>query len=159
MRSLFAVCLLALAACSSSSTPSCGPASDVVTNVVDGDTIELQGGEKVRYILADATEITKGHDECYGTEARDFNVSMVLGKTVQLTYDQVCRDVYGRLLAYVSVDGFEVNSLLVERGFACVLHISPDGDARLQEFLDLQAAAEDAKRGVWGACDPVPCAQ
>ena len=41
---------------------------------------------------------------------------------------------YGRSLAYVSVDGLDVNALMVERGYACVLYIPPDGDDRADEF-------------------------
>lgn len=149
---------LAVSLCACPNPQGCGPATDTVVEVVDGDTVKLAGGETVRYLMADSTEITKGKNECYGQEAASFNKSMVLDKQVTLAYDVECRDKYGRLLAYVSVDGIEVNSLEVERGFACVLHIPPNGAERELEFADLQAQAKAAKRGVWGACDPVPCA-
>ncbi|MGE3458645.1 MAG: thermonuclease family protein, partial [Kofleriaceae bacterium] len=61
------------------------------------------------------------------------------------------------LLAYVSVAGQEVNSLLIERGYGCVLHIAPNGDDRIVELEALEAAAKAAGRGLWGACDPIPC--
>jgi micrococcal nuclease len=68
-----------------------------------------------------------------------------------------CQDTFGRTLAYVAVDGQDVNKLLVERGYACVLHIPPDGDSRAAEFEALETAARTARRGLWGACDPIPC--
>jgi micrococcal nuclease len=153
------VAALVLAGCGSDGSSPCGPTKATVTRVVDGDTIELSGGEKVRYILVNANEITNGHNECYGAEASAFNASLVEGKDVTLAYDTECRDRFGRLLAYVSVDGREVNRLLVERGYACVLYIPPDGMARHQEFETLEAQAMADSRGMWGICtDGVPCA-
>jgi len=55
------------------------------------------------------------------------------------------------------VEALEEPTLLVERGYACVLHIPPDGDDRAAEFTALEAAARAAHRGLWGACDPIPC--
>jgi micrococcal nuclease len=147
--------LVALGGCGGGSP--CGPTQAKVDRVIDGDTIVLADGEKVRYLLMNAPETTNGHDDCYGTNAAEFNSDLVLGKTVDLSYDVQCTDMYGRLLAYVSVGGTEVNSLMVQRGYACVLHIPPDGDSRADEFLAYQADARAAKRGLWGACDPIPC--
>ena len=147
--------LLLLAACGGGSP--CGPTEAKVDRVIDGDTIVLATGEKVRYLLVDAPETTNGHDDCYGSNAAQFNTDLVLGKTVQLSYDVECTDRYGRTLAYVTVDGQEVNTLMIERGYACLLHIPPDGDDRADEFKALQDAAKAAQRGLWGACDPIPC--
>ncbi len=135
----------------------CGPQSALVTRVIDGDTIELEGGERVRYLLVDTPEITSGKDECFGQEAKDFNTDLVLDMVVDLDYDVECEDAYGRLLAYVSVDGREVNSLLVERGYACVLYIPPSGEDRVDEFEALEDGAEAANRGMWAACEGNPC--
>jgi micrococcal nuclease len=135
----------------------CGPTSATVARVIDGDTVELSGGERVRYLLIDTPEITGGKDECFGAEASQFNAQLVDGKTVSLAYDVQCEDRYGRLLAYVSVGDREVNRLLVERGYACVLHIPPNGEDRRVEFLDLQALAKALGRGMWGACPEVSC--
>jgi micrococcal nuclease len=152
-----------LAACSSG--PDCGAHEAKVARVIDGDTIVVSGGASggvsgditIRYLLVDAPEITNGHDDCFGANAAQFNADLVLGKTVQLAYDARCQDMFGRTLAYVTVGGEDVNRLLVERGYACVLHIPPDGDARAGEFQALEAAARAGKRGLWGACDPIPC--
>ena len=128
----------------------------MVERVIDGDTIVLTTGEKIRYLLVDAPETTNGHDDCYGSNAAQFNSDLVLGKMITLSYDVQCTDMYGRTLAYVSVDGQEVNTLLVQRGYACVLHIPPDGDARADEFKAYQADAKANMRGLWGACMPLP---
>jgi micrococcal nuclease len=134
----------------------CGPRDAIVERVIDGDTI-VAGGVKIRYLLVDAPEIADGHAACYGSNAAQFNADLVLGKAIELDYDTACGDRFGRTLAYVRVAGQDVNRLLIERGYACVLHIPPDGDARADELEAVQAAARSARRGLWGACDPLPC--
>jgi len=136
----------------------CGvtPDTGVVDRVIDGDTIVLTGGEKVRYLLVDAPEITDGHTDCFGANAAQLDSDLVLGKTISLTYDIDRTDAYGRTLAYVSVGDLDINALLVERGAACVLFIPPDGADRRATYEALQADAKAHRRGVWGTCDPLP---
>jgi micrococcal nuclease len=147
---------IAAAACVAPGSP-CGPSEATVERVIDGDTIVVTGDIKIRYLLVNAPETTDGHAQCYGANAAQLNADLVLGKAVELDYDVRCQDMFGRTLAYVTVDGHDVNRLLIERGYACVLHIPPDGDARAGELLDVEAAARTARRGLWGACDPIPC--
>lgn len=151
-----AALLAALGAGACGGDPSCGPHDAVVDRVIDGDTI-VAGGLTVRYLLVDTPEITGDHPGCYGEAAARFNADLVLGKTVELDHDAACEDRFGRTLAYVRAGGRDVNRLLVERGYACVLHIPPAGDARAAEFQAAEAAASRARLGLWGACDPVPC--
>jgi micrococcal nuclease len=139
-----------------SALPSCGPGQAVVDRVIDGDTI-VAGGVTLRYLLVDAPEATDGHTECFGDNAARFNADLVLGKTVEIDHDVACQDRFGRTLAYVTVGGQDINRLLIERGYACVLHIPPDGDDRVADFLAAQAVARAARLGLWGACDPLPC--
>ena len=61
------------------------------------------------------------------------------------------------VVAYVTVDGVEINGVIVERGYACVLHIPPNGDDRVDEFEELELRARQLGRGLWAACDPRPC--
>jgi micrococcal nuclease len=129
----------------------------MVERSIDGDTIELADGQRVRYLLVDTPESTVDPADCYGPEAAEFNEALVEGELVSLSYDVECTDFYDRLLAWVEVDGREVNSLLVERGYACVLHIPPNGEDRVDELLSLQAAAMTENRGMWAVCDPVSC--
>jgi micrococcal nuclease len=148
--------LLVLAGCATTPRSDCGPSSGTVDRVIDGDTIVLTTGEKIRYLLIDAPETTNGHNDCYGSNASTFNSDLVLNKTVGLVYDDECTDMYGRLLAYVSVDGMDVNELMVQRGYACVLFIPPDGTSRYDEFKMYQADAKAMSKGIWGWCDPLP---
>jgi micrococcal nuclease len=135
----------------------CGPTSAVVTNIVDGDTIDLESGERIRYLMIDTPESTGGADDCFGENAKTFNSDLVLGERVSLEYDVDCEDPFGRLLAYVSVGDTEVNTLMVDRGYACVLHIGPNGDDRLAEFQALEDDARADARGMWGLCKEVTC--
>lgn len=145
-----------LGACSGDGDARCGAAAAEVARIIDGDTIELVGGERVRYLMVDAPELG-AEPACYGVNAVTFNTDLVLGRTVELRDDVECRDRFGRRLAYVSVDGREVNALLVERGYACVRHIPPNGADRVAELEALEDRARTARRGLWGACDPAPC--
>jgi micrococcal nuclease len=156
-RALVAALVCLLPACADPPAADCGPREAVVRHVIDGDTIELAGGERVRYLLIDAPETGGAAPECFGLEARALNRSLVEGRAVQLRYDAECTDRYGRLLAYISVRDTDVNSYLVDQGYACVLHIPPNGAARAGEFESLQNQAAAAGRGLWGQCANIPC--
>jgi len=148
----------ALSACDGNDDASqgsvCGPTQATVAAVIDGDTIELDSGERVRYLLVDTPEITGGKDECYGAEAHAFNRDTVGGKEITLTYDELeCEDRYGRLLAFISVGDRDINALLVERGFARVLYIAPSGEDRKAEYEALELQAQMGNAGQWGACE------
>ena len=147
--------LIALSACAGASP--CGPPDGTVDRVIDGDTVVLTSGVVLRYLLIDAPETTDGHHDCYGDNATAANTALVAGRRVELGYDTVCTDKYHRTLAYVNMDGIDVNAHLIAHGYACLLHIPPDGDSRAAEFAELEAEARAAGLGLWSACDPIPC--
>ena len=151
-----AAATLAATGCAPDGGP-CGPETAVVARVVDGDTVELDTGDRVRYLLVDTPESTGGAHDCFGANAAALNRELVLGKPVALTYDAECTDRYDRLLAYVTVGGRDVNRLLLERGYACLLHIPPNGDDRLADYTAAEAEARAGRRGMWGACPRVSC--
>jgi micrococcal nuclease len=136
----------------------CGPDSAVVETVVDGDTVVLADGRKLRLLLVDTPETTQGKSDCFGVEARAFTAAAVEGRTVALRYDAAaCVDHFGRTLAYVSVSGRELNTQLVQQGFACTLFVSPGGAARAEEFATYESEAKTARIGMWGECSQIPC--
>ncbi|GAG19155.1 unnamed protein product, partial [marine sediment metagenome] len=92
-----------------------GGFSVLVTRVIDGDTIEIQGGERVRYIGIDTPETVHPLEpvEYFGQEATEKNRELVEGKRVRLEKDVEDRDEYGRLLQYVWLDDIMVNAELV----------------------------------------------
>ena len=151
--------MLALSACGTTESP-CGPSTGTVVEVVDGDTLVLESGVKIRLLLVDAPEITLGHNDCYGHEAATFTSDLVNGQQVSLRYDEAgCTDRYGRSLAYVSVGGVELNSELAKKGLACALYIAPAGTSRHEEFEDYQSVAQTNRTGMWGACTEIPCSK
>ena len=135
----------------------CGPTQGVVDRVVDGDTIVLVSGERIRYILVDTPELGEDKNECWGAQAADYNAALVVNREVTIEYDAECEDQFGRLLAYVHTQGIEVNRTLLEQGQACLLHIPPNGDARVIEYQGLEDAAKQDQLGMWGACGTVRC--
>jgi len=121
-----------------------------VERIIDGDTIVLKGGERVRYIGIDTPEMNP--EEPFAKEATRRNAILVDGREVRLEYDEEKTDRYGRSLAYVYVDynGKElfVNAWLVLNGYARAVRYPPN-----TKFADLftanQNKAHDLKRGIW----------
>ena len=132
----------------------------VVKKVVDGDTIEISGGERVRLIGIDTPETKdpKRPVGCYGAEASRFTATVLPpGTPVRLVGDAEQRDRYDRLLAYVyrRADGMFVNAELLRRGYAQLLTIPPNV-AHTDEFVAIAAQARDGSQGLWGACTLLP---
>jgi len=120
------------------------------TRVVDGDTIVLRNGEKVRLIGVDTPETKHPSKpvEYYGKEATAFTNKMVGGKVVTLKYDVQQRDKYGRLLAYVYLmDGTFLNAEIIKQGYGHVYTKAPF--KYLEQFRQYEQEAREAKRGLW----------
>ena len=96
-----------------------------VVRVIDGDTIEVSGRRRVRYIGIDTPEIG-GTPEYYGPEATSFNRDLAGGRKVHLAKDESERDRFGRLLRFVYADGILVNAELVREGYARAVVYPPD---------------------------------
>jgi micrococcal nuclease len=132
----------------------------VVRKVVDGDTLEVSGGERVRLIGVDTPE-TVAPDRpvgCFGTEASRFTASLVPpGTPVRLVGDVEQRDRYGRLLAYVyrQSDGLFVNAELLRQGYAQLLTIPPN-IAHTDQFTAIARQAREGSQGLWAACTLLP---
>lgn len=136
---------------------SCGPANAHVIEAIDGDTIRLADGNIVRYLLVDTPELFGSKEECHAEASFRYNQALVEGQDIELSYDKVCRDDYGRLLAYVTRQDFSINELLLERGHACILHIPPNGKDKIDRYRQIEQAAQEKLAGLWGACAPPPC--
>jgi micrococcal nuclease len=122
-----------------------GP-TGVVTEVRNGDSVVLKGGQVVR--LA-GVEAPKGSDPFAG-EAREALSRLVLGKPVQLMYGGARQDVYGRALAQLKLakGGQWVEKTLLEAGDARV-HTWPDNRALARPMLEAEARARLKRRGLW----------
>lgn len=96
--------------------------TSVCTKVVDGDTIYLDNGEKVRFVGVNTPE--RGV-EGYIT-SKNFVQKLCLNKEIGLDIDDSKHsDKYGRTLAVVIVDGKNVNEMLLKEGLAEVMYIPP----------------------------------
>lgn len=119
-----------------------------VIRVLDGDTIEIEGGERVRYLGINAPE----SGQPFSTEATRENERLVAERTVNLEFDVQTQDRYGRLLAHIWVGDVLVNKEIVRNGYAVTETIQPN-----VKYQDLMLAAEQearaACRGLWaGLC-------
>lgn len=123
----------------------------VVKTVIDGDTIELSNGEKVRYIGVDTPEFESSQKkaEKFAEEAYQANRKMVENRKVKLEFDVEQRDQYGRLLAYVyTEDGIMVNEWLVANGYAKTV-VFPPNVRYVDRFKHLEKEAQKQKIGLW----------
>ncbi|MDZ7702499.1 MAG: lamin tail domain-containing protein [Halobacteriales archaeon] len=174
-RALLLVLLVLVAGCASAVGPVAtqSPAGDAqratVIDVVDGDTVEVRfpdgSTDTVRLLGVDTPEVhaanepaeyegvpdTSSGADCLrgaGHDASAFMTERVLGATVTLVFDPLAdrRGSYGRLLAYVELDGTDVNRQLVDRGHARVYDST---FARSDAYYDDEAAAQAAGRGLW----------
>lgn len=135
-----------------------------VKRVVDGDTILLETGERVRLIGIDTPEL---HDSDkllrdsersgqshsvireLGERSYTFTRNLVDGKRVSLEFDVERYDKYKRLLAYVFLkDGTFVNAEIVKQGYASLMSIPPN--VKYSDlFLQLYREARESRRGLW----------
>jgi len=136
------------------------PEAFFVTKVIDGDTIVLENGQKVRYIGIDTPELhhPKKEVECFSRQAFEENKKLVLGKKVFLQKDISEKDKYDRLLRYVFLDekmstdeGSFVNLYLVKNGFAYAATFPPDVKYA-DLFLTAQKEARQKNLGLWQRC-------
>lgn len=112
--------------------------------MIDGDTIELCNGERVRYLGIDAPE---SHMP-YHAEALAYHQNLVLGKKVRLEYDVQKRDAFGRLMAYVWLEDRMMNREILLAGFA-ILYTLPPNVKYADVFFEDMKTAQSAFVGIW----------
>ncbi len=173
-----ALCALVIAACENKGVTEYGQKvnlrvpfgraydySDIlVTRVVDGDTLKLENGERLRLIGIDTPEIHEsaklhrdvkrsGNDirtiKQLGMRSYEFTKRLLEGKRVRLEFDVEKRDKYERLLAYVYLqDGTFANAEIVKEGYADLMTYPPNVKYA-DLFLQLYRQAREDKRGLW----------
>ena len=121
-----------------------------VKRVIDGDTIVLENGERVRLIGVDTPETVHPNKpvQYFGKEASAFTKNMVEGKKVKLEYDWQRKDRYGRTLAYVYLeDGTHLNAEIIKQGFGFAYTKYPFKN--MDEFKDYEKNTRKAGKGLW----------
>lgn len=133
-----------------------------VNRIVDGDTIELTDGRKIRYLNMDTPETVKPNTPvmCYGMDAKAYNKKAVDQKTIWLNFDKDPTDRYGRTLAFIYLDEQNANSNnvtqslnadMVKKGYSRAISYSPNTTYK-KDFESWMVTAREAKKGAWEAC-------
>lgn len=140
-----------------------------VTDVVDGDTIEVryENGttDTVRLLGVDTPEVHTGvspgefegvrdttdGQAClrdWGKQATAFLKTELAGETVDVQFDERAerRGTFGRLLTYVIIDDRNINYELVASGYARVFDSS---FSLSEEFYAAETDAQTGQGGVW----------
>jgi len=113
-----------------------------VSRVIDGDTIELTDGRRVRLLGVNAPE----NNENFYKESAEYLEKLIAGKQIGL--EAFGKDKYGRTLGYLYLDNMLINLELVKNGFAHVYFLSPDEKFYL-EFKKSEKDAKDKNFGIW----------
>lgn len=130
------------------------PGHYAVTQVIDGDTIEIERGkgERIRLIGIDTPELGR---ETVQPDGPGWQATMFVFKLleqdpqVKLKYDEEREDKYGRTLAYVYLpDGRMLNEVLLQEGWAETMRIAPN-TRHADEFKRLESEAKAARKGRW----------
>ena len=122
-----------------------------VERVVDGDTVVLEGGDKVRLIGINTPETVDPRRpvQWYGKEASARAKALLSGKRVRMEQDVEKKDRYGRTLGYLRLeDGTFVNLRMVEEGYAFAYPYPPNVKYEAL-FRDAEARAREGRRGLW----------
>ena len=116
-----------------------------VTKVIDGDTIDIDTGERVRLICIDSPE----YYENYYEEAKEFLEDLILDKEVKLEKDISEVGKYGRLVRYIYLkDGTFVNEVMVKEGYATAYWYEPD-ITLCPIIQDAEDYAKEHELGIW----------
>ncbi len=153
MRSLFFRALWILGLMAGVGSPAW---AEVVSHVVDGDTVILENHQRVRFIGIDAPEVDHPRynrvGEPFGEAAKTYLKSRIEGQEVRLEPGPEAFDKYGRRLAYVYLGDECLNATLLREGYAEAIRKLPYD--RKSQFLELEAEAKVQNRGIWSAESP-----
>jgi micrococcal nuclease len=143
---------LALAGAAAAGQSTTGRAEHVA-RVVDGDTVDLTDGAKIRLVQIDTPELGSG--ECYSRAAakalrRLLPQGAAVGLEADPRLDQVDR--YGRLLRYLWRGKTNLNVELVREGAATVWFYGHDTGRYAGRLLRAAEHARALGKGLWGAC-------
>lgn len=114
----------------------------LVTKIIDGDTVIVQGGATIRLLGIDTDE---RNYPCY-EQAKSRIEELILNQEVYLESDQEDKDQYDRYLRYILLNGENINLQLVEEGLAIARFSS--GNTKYQQ--EIKTAEETAMQGRFG---------
>jgi micrococcal nuclease len=117
----------------------------LVTNVVDGDTLDIENGERIRFSGINTPE----RGECYYQEAKDKLKELTLNKEIFIQQDKTDRGKYGRLLRYIYQDDILINEYMVRYGYAKVYDKYKDDTSKYKQLKRSELEAIRSNLGVW----------
>lgn len=135
-----------------SGTPAAKAANNV-SRIIDGDTIQMKNGEKVRLIQIDTPELSG--NECFGLNAKiELTKLLKSDGKVELIADPKLdnMDRYGRPLRYLLFKGVNVNLKMVEIGAAAPYFYRGEKGIYSKQLLNLAESAKKKKLGLWKYC-------
>lgn len=143
--------------------PADAPAEGLIpvelVRTIDGDTIKIRyrGKEQnVRYLLIDTPETNHPRlgKQPFGDQAKERNRELLADGAVAIEFDIGQRtDKYGRLLAYVYINGESVQEKLLVEGLARVGYVYPPSTRHLERFEQAEKRAKDNGIGIWSIED------
>ncbi|MBI4209001.1 MAG: thermonuclease family protein [Deltaproteobacteria bacterium] len=117
-----------------------------VIRVIDGDTVELEGGDRVRYVGVDTPE----RGDPFFDEATNRNRELVEGQIIAL---KICagepKDHYGRWLGWVYKGPSLVNAELIREGLGYLMIIPPCGLDKVSDLTQAHLQAQQQHFGLW----------
>lgn len=124
-----------------------------VAQVIDGDTVILKSGERIRLLGANAPEI----DRCYGKEAKIALEFLLLNKQVRIAEERT--DNFNRRMGLVYLENRLINTEMIANGFA-----KPDysKNSQKERFIEAYDQAKEKQLGLGGSVckhtgsDPLP---
>jgi micrococcal nuclease len=127
-----------------------------ISRVVDGDTVDLTNGKRVRLVQIDTPEVYFA-PECYAEQASELTKRLLPPGTVVRLVTEPATDAvdsYGRLLRYVvrARDGVNVNIRLVAMGAAAPYFYHGIRGRYAARLDTLALRARKARFGLWGRC-------
>jgi len=116
----------------------------LVTRIIDGDTIVVNGQTTIRLIGIDSPE----RDQDGYQEASEHLSQLISNSFVDIEYDTSSTDPYGRTLGYLFQENIFINEQMVSEGFAKATPIQPN-TKHADRLHQAQQNAKQAQKGLW----------
>ena len=124
----------------------------IVSKIIDGDTLHLNDGRKIRLIGINTPELGRRGKASQPFARKAYHALSNLlknSKKIGLSYDKDKKDPYKRLLAYITLtDGRSVERILLSKGLAHSIVVPPN-DSRINCYRKTEKNARDASLGLW----------
>lgn len=123
-----------------------------VTAVIDGDTVRLADGQRLRLVGINTPETGQPH----AAAATQRLTQLIANETATIEYAERPQDQYGRLLGYLHVNGTLVNRVLVREGLATVYVVGNPGRHH-ETLLAAEQTAQQERTGLWEQSPTADC--